>query len=95
MFVAGFVKHLLLENVDHVPHVEVQTANMTLLLGNIPPRLQSFSVAAYNEKLNRRRPLQMTLKPLNSSQVYFISQFLLLNEILNHQKPLLQRMTAL
>lgn len=47
-FVGVFFNDPLLENVDHVPHVFFLTANMTLLLGNIPPAFQHFYSSAYN-----------------------------------------------
>lgn len=94
-FFSGLVNQPLLDHVDHFPHVDILTANMTMLFGNISPALQSFYEAAYDDEINERRPQYMSLQPLNSSQVYFIFKFLLRNNIFKHYTPLCQCMIAL
>lgn len=71
------------------------TASIAMRFGNIPLALASFYDAAYNDERKERRQQDITVQPLNESQLYFIFQVLVRNDKFNHYTPIQQRMTAL
>lgn len=79
MFGGSFVNEPLLDDVDHLSHVDFLTSIMSTLFGNHPPALIRFCGGAYNDDRNEKRVHDMAVQALHASQVYFISHVLLLN----------------
>lgn len=63
-FICQVLVRPLVENVDHIPHLDVLTASITMPFGNIPPIFQRFYEFAYNNEGNERLLQNITVQPL-------------------------------
>lgn len=91
----GFGNNELVINTNHVPQVDDLNATIAIRFKNYPVNWIRFVEALYDYHQNDQRPADLYVKPINASQIHYISQFLLQKEHFDHNTTLRRQMSAL